>query len=130
MKTAAQALKGERASVFLDKLGERLAFERAGTRLYELTLNKFDAYPTWEGGPSREELLDIQRDELAHFGMLQQCMRTLGADSTAMTPSADVAVNLSKGIPAVLGRPQDRPATGAGGACCWPSWPTTPAGSC
>src|SRR3569832_1751142 len=30
-----EAVKGNKASVLLDKLGERLAFERTGTRLYE-----------------------------------------------------------------------------------------------
>src|SRR5688572_7566617 len=35
-KTAVQMLKGNDASTFIDKLGERLAFERSGTRLFEL----------------------------------------------------------------------------------------------
>jgi hypothetical protein len=34
-KSALQALKGEKATVLIDKLAERLAFERTGTRLYE-----------------------------------------------------------------------------------------------
>jgi rubrerythrin len=105
-KTVLKALQGEKASVFLDKLGERLAFERTGARLYELALVKAEAYPSWPGGPSREELLEIQRDELSHFGLLQSCIEKLGADPTAMTPSADIAANLSKGIPQVLADPR------------------------
>jgi len=99
-KTVLKALQGEKASVFIDKL------ERIGARLYEVVLIKAEAYPTWPGGPSREELLEIQRDELSHFGLLQSCIEKLGADPTAMTPSADIAANLSKGIPQVLADPR------------------------
>ena len=105
-KTVLKALRGEKASVFLDKLGERCAFERTGARLYEMLLIKAEAYPSWPGGPGREDLLEIQRDELSHFGLLQTCIEKLGADPTAMTPSADVAQNLSQGIPKVLADPR------------------------
>jgi rubrerythrin len=105
-KTVLKALQGEKASVFIDKLGERCAFERTGARLYELVLVKAEAYPSWPGGPSREDLLEIHRDELSHFGLLQTCLEKLGADPTAMTPSADIASNLSKGIPQVLADPR------------------------
>ncbi|HEY2029067.1 MAG TPA: ferritin-like domain-containing protein [Myxococcales bacterium] len=105
-KTAMTALKGEKASVFIDKLGERLAFERSGTRLYELVLLKGEAYPTWEGGPAIAELREHHDEELAHFGLLQECLTQLGADPTAMTPSADLAINLSIGLPQVLSDPR------------------------
>ena len=42
-KTAFKALKGGEPTLFLDKLGERLAFERTGTRLYEALLGKIVA---------------------------------------------------------------------------------------
>jgi hypothetical protein len=105
-KTVLKALQGEKASVFIDKLGERAAFERTGARLYELALVKAEAYPTWPGGPTREDLLEIQRDELSHFGLVMSCLVKLGADPTAMTPSADIAANLSKGVPQVLADPR------------------------
>lgn len=57
--TAAKMLTGKRAPVFLDKLGERLGFERTGTRLYEGVLSKFDISGTWKGGPTREQLMQI-----------------------------------------------------------------------
>jgi hypothetical protein len=107
VKTAAQAvLKGEKATVLLDKLGERLAFERTGVRLYDLALSKAEVYPTWEGGPRPGDLLEIREDELEHFGLLQKCITKLGADPTAMTPSADLAATLSKGIPLALADPR------------------------
>jgi hypothetical protein len=46
-------------SEFLDKLGERLAFERTGTRLYEGLLAKFDAVGSYDGGPTRELLTEF-----------------------------------------------------------------------
>ena len=104
--TIAQALKGDKASVFIDKLGERLAFERAGVRLYALAIVKAEAGSDWDGSPSVADLTSIQRDELEHFGMLLGCAKELGADATVMTPSADVAANLSKGVRDVLADPR------------------------
>jgi rubrerythrin len=92
--------------VFLDKLGERLAFERSGVRLYDALLSKFDAFGTWKNGPSREDLEEIRKDELSHFAMLRQVVTKLGADPTAVTPSANVHGVASKGLPAVLADPR------------------------
>jgi len=106
VKTAVTALKGEKATVLVDKLGERAAFERAGTRLYELAMLKAQAYPSWDGGPSLADLREIRDEELAHFGLVIGCIEELGGDPTAMTPSADIAINLSMGIFAVLADPR------------------------
>lgn len=104
--TVVEALKGNAPSAFLDKLAERLAFERTGSRLYEAILSKFDAYGTWEGGPSRAELVAIWSDEVSHFEMLTQVMLRLGADPTAMTPSADLAGVESMGLLQVVSDPR------------------------
>ncbi|MDY7225908.1 ferritin-like domain-containing protein [Hyalangium rubrum] len=104
--TAKEMLKGNKPTVFIDKLGERLGFERTGVRLYEAALSKFDLHGTWPGGPSREQLEKIMRDELSHFVLLREAMEKLGADPTALTPSADLAAVASKGIPAVLTDPR------------------------
>jgi len=96
--TAAKMLTGKKAPVFMDKLGERLAFERSGVRLYDAALSKFDAYGSWKGGPSRADLQHIREEELRHFLMLRECMQELGGDPTAMTPSADVHASASEGI--------------------------------
>ena len=52
-KTAVDMLKGSKPTVFIDKLGERAAFERTGTRLYQGALAKFDVLGSWDGGPTR-----------------------------------------------------------------------------
>jgi len=92
--------------VFLDKLGERLAFERSGVRLYDALISKFDAFGTWKHGPSRADLEKIHADELEHFAMLRRTMAKLGADPTAVTPSADLHGVASKGLLAVLADPR------------------------
>lgn len=105
-KTAVDMLKGSKPTVFIDKLGERAAFERTGTRLYQGALAKFEALGSWEGGPTREGLERILNDELSHFGLVTEALTKLGADPTAMTPCADVAAVTSMGIPAVVADPR------------------------
>ena len=97
-KTALETLKGHKPTVLVDKLGERLAFERTGVRLYESVLTKFDALGSWDGGPTRAQLMQNRDEELAHFEMVTQYMQKLGADPTAMTPSADVVAVISSGV--------------------------------
>jgi rubrerythrin len=104
--TVVDLAKGTRAAVFLDKLGERLAFERTGSRLYSALLAKFDASEPLNGGPTRADLEKIHREETQHFELLREVMLGLGADPTAITPSADVAAVSSMGIIQVLGDPR------------------------
>ncbi len=91
LTTGLEMIQGHKPTVFIDKLGERMAFERTGTRLYEALLAKFDALGTWDGGPSREEIEEHCNDELGHFHLIKETIERLGADPTTMTPSADVA---------------------------------------
>ncbi|HMJ55207.1 MAG TPA: ferritin-like domain-containing protein [Polyangiaceae bacterium] len=100
------AAKGKNANVFLDKLGERLAFERTGTRLYDAVLSKFDASEPLPAGPARAELEQIKAEEAVHFEMLREVMVSMGGDPTALTPSADVAAVNSMGLLQVLGDPR------------------------
>lgn len=88
--TAKEMLKGNKPTVFIDKLGERLAFERTGVRLYDALITKYDVLGSWDGGPTREDLEHHRDEELSHFKLVQQCIEQLGADPTAMTPSADL----------------------------------------
>src|SRR5215203_5182663 len=57
-------------AVLLDKLSERLAFERTGTRLYEALLNKCETLGEESSGPTLEDIEQIGRQELEHFLML------------------------------------------------------------
>ncbi|WP_394836349.1 ferritin-like domain-containing protein [Pendulispora rubella] len=98
--------------VLVDKLGERLAFERSGVRLYDALIAKLDASGKLEGGPSRDELVDIRDDEQRHFKMVQKAIETLGGDPTVVTPSADLAAVKAMGLPQVLTDPRTTLAQG------------------
>jgi len=97
---------GASPTLFIDKLGERLAFERGGVRLYETLVSKYDAYGSFSGGPSRGDLRQILNDEFSHFAMLTQAIEQLGGDPTAVTPSANLHATLSMGIIQVLTDPR------------------------
>lgn len=103
---ALDAKPSEAAIMFLDKLGARIGFERTGTRLYDAILAKHKALGSFDGGPSRAELERIRNEEHAHFLMLCQAAESLGADPTAVTPSADVQATASVGVMQVITDPR------------------------
>src|SRR6185369_16592148 len=70
VKAAVTALQGKHATPFLDLLGERLAFERTGTRLYDALLAKQAAAHPAPDRPSRDDLESIRDDELRHCALL------------------------------------------------------------
>jgi rubrerythrin len=101
-KDALKTLIGSPEHKLLDKLAERLAFERTGTRLYDTLIEKFDQDGTFEDGPSRSDLVRIRDEEAAHFRMLETTIRELDGDPTAVSPSADLAAVASSGVLAVV----------------------------
>lgn len=105
-RTAAKAVQGEQPTLFMDKLGERLAFERSGTRLYEALVSKYDAFGSFTGGPSRDDLEHIRQEEYGHFTMLQSVIEQLGGDPTAVTPSANLHATAAHGITMVIVDPR------------------------
>lgn len=105
-KTILEKLQGHKPTVFIDKLGARLAFERTGTRLYDAILAKFDAAHPHEGGPTREELERFRQDEHRHMLIVRDAIEFLGADPTAMTPCADIVGVAGLGWVQVLSDPR------------------------
>ena len=100
------AKAGTRAFLF-DKLSERLAFERQGTRLYEAFTQKLEALPIAAGeGPEGEEVRRIGEEELEHFKLLQKAIVDLGGDATVQSPSADVAGVLAHGAMQIMSDPR------------------------
>ena len=93
-------------AVLLDKLSERLAFERMGTRLYEALLNKVEMLGESEPGPTLEDIEHIGSEELEHFLLLNRTIEDLGGDPTVQSPCADVAGVASMGIMQVLTDPR------------------------
>ncbi|MFW7380661.1 MAG: ferritin Dps family protein [Oligoflexus sp.] len=110
-KTAMQKLSGDRPEVLIDKLGERMAFERTGTRLYELMIIKCEAD---EETPAAliELLRGIHAEEEKHFHLLHDIIKSLGADPTAITPSADSMAVMSSGLIQSLSDPRTSVAQG------------------
>lgn len=89
-KSGVKMLTGRRPQVFIDKLAERLAFERSGARLYDAVYAKAIANDNELDKVSAQELLEIRNAEAQHALLIKQCMETLGADPTAQTPGADL----------------------------------------
>jgi hypothetical protein len=80
-KSVVAGLAGGQPTLLMDKLGERLAFERAGARLYEALLSKHRAFGTFDGGPSADDLLEILHEEYTH-----RRSRTWGAIGPSSRP--------------------------------------------
>jgi rubrerythrin len=107
VKMGVEMLKGNNMTFLIDKLSERLAFEKTGVRLYEALISKFQANSeVLSQYVSFEKLVEIKNEEFEHFRVLSETIGKLGADSTAMTPSADVTALASTGIVKVLGEPR------------------------
>jgi bacterioferritin (cytochrome b1) len=100
------ALEPQALPLLLDKLGERLAFERQGTRLYEAVLQKCELLGEQDVGPTLAELRHIHEQEMEHFKLLQRVITDMGGDATVQTPSADIAGVLSLGILQVVSDPR------------------------
>ena len=103
-KAGMQALTGKRAQAFIDRLGERLAFERSGVRLYEAMLVKCRAGSNG-AGQYLGELEHFCAEEAQHFHMLSECIEQLGGDPTAQTPGANVTGVESTGLMQVITDP-------------------------
>jgi rubrerythrin len=108
LKSGMEKVKGHNPEVFLNKLGERLAFERTGVRLYESVITKCEAADgSRSAGPvTVEELRRIRNEEAEHFRLIKSAMESMGADPTAQTPDADISGVAAMGIQHVLNDPR------------------------
>jgi hypothetical protein len=89
-KSGVQMLTGNRPQAFIDKLSERLAFERGGVRLYDAVLAKFSAHANELQGVTIADVAQIREEEAMHAFLIKECIEELGADPTAQTPCADL----------------------------------------
>ncbi len=88
-KSGAGAMTNKRLHVFVDKMAERLAYERGGTRLYDAALVK--AIALADGTPVNiERMKQIRAQEADHANLLSDAIESVGADPTAQTPCADL----------------------------------------
>lgn len=131
-------LTGDKPQILLDKMAERLAFKRTGTRLYDALLTKLDVFQadgnaaTSMGSITREQAASIRGDEARHLLLMKEATESMGGDPTAQTPSADVVGVESTGMVQVLNDPRTSLSRVCDANACMPSSPsncaTTPAG--
>jgi len=92
----------ELTALLIDKLGERLAFECGGTRAYTALVSKHEAFGSFEGGPSRDDLVEILNEEHRHFHLVAEQIGVMGGDPTVVTPAADLVATISQGVMAAI----------------------------
>jgi hypothetical protein len=105
-KSATRGLRGLRPTQYVDKLGERLAFERAGVRLCEGLISKLEAFGGFDGGPSRADLEQMIQNKYEHFRLLREAIENAGCDPTVLTPSADLYLTMLRGVVDVVVDPR------------------------
>ena len=105
-KAGMQKLTGKKPEVLIDKLGERLAFERTGTRLYEALLSKCEVRRDEARELPIQQLWQFHDEEARHFALVAEVIKHLGADPTAQTPCADASAVASMGLVQVLTDPR------------------------
>ena len=91
-------------ALLMDKLGERLAFERSGTRLYDALLVKCEADKS--SGIPMKDVQHIRDEEAMHFALVGAAIQSLGGDPTAQTPCADLTGVEGMGLMQVLNDPK------------------------
>jgi len=106
LASAADMLKGTHPQVLVDKLGERLAFERGGTRLYDALLIKCEAAPEVLPAGALDTLRRFREEEAQHFALVVEAIRSIGADPTAQTPCADLVGVESMGLMQAVSDPR------------------------
>ncbi|WP_205665196.1 ferritin-like domain-containing protein [Caldimonas tepidiphila] len=106
LETGKGFLTGRRPQVLIDKLGERLAFERSGVRLYDALLAKCEADPASLGAGAADRLRHFRMEEAQHFAMVADALDSIGADPTAQTPCADMVGVEGMGMMQVLTDPR------------------------
>jgi rubrerythrin len=99
-------LTGKRPQLLIDKLAERAAFERTGTRLYDALLAKCELRADEIGREQVARLVEIRNDEASHLGLVTEALVRLGADPTAMTPCADLAGIEGSGLVQAIAEPR------------------------
>lgn len=90
----------------MDKLGERLAFERSGTRLYEALITKYHSSDHKDRLPELARMEQFYLEELKHFQLVSEVIKNIGGDPTALTPAADIMGTASAGWSQVLTDPR------------------------
>ena len=104
LKTGFDMMRGKSPEVFLDKLGERLAYERNGVRLYEAMIAKVKALDTPDTA-TVDTLMHIRNEEHEHM-MLVHGRSKPSAPTRPRRPLAPMSSGPCPGIVNVLTDPR------------------------
>jgi hypothetical protein len=97
-RSGVKVLRGQRLHALIDKLGERLAFERGAVRLYDALIGKCEVRSDELGTIDMIGLRRFRRQEAEHVRLLAEAIEQLGGDPTAQTPCADLAGVSTSGL--------------------------------
>lgn len=106
LTAAMSMLAGRSPQRLIDKLGERLAFERAGTRLYDALLDKLTSQADPGCSITEDAVRTIRAQEARHFTTVAQAIESIGGDPTSQTPCADLVGVESSGLIQVVTDPR------------------------
>ena len=85
------------SEILVDKLSERVAFERTGTRLYEALLSKYQDAEDKKGLPDKSRLELFQQEELKHFEVVSAAIKRVGGELPIISPATDLNGSLGMG---------------------------------
>lgn len=109
LKSMMEKFAGNQPATFINKLGERLAYERSGTRVYDSLLIKCEVARDQGQTPVDipiDRIRTFRDQEMKHFHLLADAIEKLGADPTAETPDADVSGVAGSGMMKVISDPR------------------------
>src|SRR5690606_18244049 len=91
---------------FIDKIDERIAFERTGVRLYDALISMYKGADDNSAFPELATLARFREEDRKHFELACRAMEKIGGACTAMTPAADLAGVGGMGLVQVLADPR------------------------
>lgn len=104
-----QKLAEKNADKVIDVLNERLAFERAGVRLYDKLLGVIQQSTDTNIQRMVHELQTFRDEEKEHEEWLEEQIRSLGGDAHAETEKSNLVMRESKGVEEVVMSDQQLP---------------------
>lgn len=85
------------SEILLDKLGERVVFERTGTRLYEALISKYLDSDDKKSLPDQSRLEQFHQEELKHFEVVSAAIKRIGGELPIIAPATDLGGSLGMG---------------------------------
>jgi rubrerythrin len=85
------------SEVLLNKLSERVTFERTGTKLYEALVKKYQEAKDKKSLPELIKLERFYHQEAKHSDIVNDVMTQVGGEMPAITPPYDLSASLSMG---------------------------------